>query len=410
MALHLAIRDNDIAAVEKLINQKVNLNAVDSRGCGLTPLYLSMKQGRIEIMELLLEAGADVNSKTEQIPLHFSVQIKSVEMTELLLKYDAVVDRKNHTGETALMLALGRKFFDLARVLIKHGAKVDACTNRGVTSLHLAAKRNDVETVNFLLSLGANVNGVDNEKRTPLHFACLPGDKKKIYNLEIIELLLENGANPDAVNSDDLTPLTSILHKDSGSYRTAENLTEALEFLLRYSDVSAACRQNKNILTLTKTREQLWKMIVEHMAIVGFVNSSARTDVLSAIASCKKFMDHFKRCRAELARAKDTNIGDSSVTFFHLLTDDVTQMKKHREDKHFGEDFQTTDCLKRFPIYGASIVKGVEKELRRRDSAEILGSLLPIFESNGRITGDILDCGVLREKDLAKLCESVSKI
>lgn len=73
---------------------------------GATPLYLSADRNKLEIARLLLEFGADPNTKTgvyidgpsDRTPLH--VASDSMEMTELLLRHGADGSAKDSNGRT----------------------------------------------------------------------------------------------------------------------------------------------------------------------------------------------------------------------------------------------------------------------------------------------------------------------
>ena len=72
-----------------------------------TPLILAIAVGNIEIIELLLADGADVNAKAESdvTPLLLSIFKKDKRITELLLAHGADVNTKMEGGITLLHVA-----------------------------------------------------------------------------------------------------------------------------------------------------------------------------------------------------------------------------------------------------------------------------------------------------------------
>jgi ankyrin repeat protein len=157
------------------------VDTVDRRG--FTPLMWAAAGGQIEIVRLLLEAGASA-------------------------------DRRASDGTSALMLASANGFADVVRALIVRGANV-AANRGGATAQQLAAARGHAATaalltqaeglgvrllqasneghdaaVRQLLALGAPANITDERGATPLMFAARNGD------LGIVQFLLSRGADP----------------------------------------------------------------------------------------------------------------------------------------------------------------------------------------------------------------------
>lgn len=57
--LHLAAKSGFVEGVIRLIESYANLEAVDKHG--LTPLLVGCREGKSEVVSVLIEAGADVN-------------------------------------------------------------------------------------------------------------------------------------------------------------------------------------------------------------------------------------------------------------------------------------------------------------------------------------------------------------
>lgn len=96
--LHLAVRRNDSWAVGMLLAKGA---AVDKRnGAGLTPMVMAasgrnddMTDGQAEIVQLLLEKGADVNERigsSNHTLLHIALTLGRADLVNLLLDFSAV--------------------------------------------------------------------------------------------------------------------------------------------------------------------------------------------------------------------------------------------------------------------------------------------------------------------------------
>jgi hypothetical protein len=86
-------------------------------------------------MLLLLQAGADVHATTSSIgqymgstALHIAAGYGGVEVTQLLLRRGASINRETDTGATALTLALEKRQTAVVQLLLNQGAAVSAVT------------------------------------------------------------------------------------------------------------------------------------------------------------------------------------------------------------------------------------------------------------------------------------------
>ncbi len=92
---------------------------------------------------------------------------------------------------------------DWIRELLDAGADLSMRDSEGRGPVHWAVERSlfaeDAgEIVKLLLERGADVNAADNRGWTPLHLAVLYASRKNGYNLKLIYFLLTKGANPSA--------------------------------------------------------------------------------------------------------------------------------------------------------------------------------------------------------------------
>lgn len=108
IALHDAIRHQDIAAVEQAVASADRAAVANGAIDGTTPLNHAIHGGFVQAVEALLRAGAnpahmDANG---QNPLHYAViGERGKEMTELLLAHDAPINATTRYGLTPLDIA-----------------------------------------------------------------------------------------------------------------------------------------------------------------------------------------------------------------------------------------------------------------------------------------------------------------
>jgi len=111
---------------------------------------------------------ADIKGKP---PLHFAVQSGCTEIVELLLNGGANINATNIAGLTALHYATFNADKDLCVYLCEHGASVKASNQEGQTALHYSCQTGNLDLVKYLVQKKANVNALTKEHHLPLHFA-----------------------------------------------------------------------------------------------------------------------------------------------------------------------------------------------------------------------------------------------
>lgn len=122
--LHAAIAKGENAAAVKLLEGGVDIEAKDP-GSGASALHYAVMKDNIALVGLLLQRGADVNSRTrsETTPLHTAVLYGRLEVAQFLIEKGAVVDAKSSSGATPLSIAEAANLKPLSRMLRLHGAK-----------------------------------------------------------------------------------------------------------------------------------------------------------------------------------------------------------------------------------------------------------------------------------------------
>lgn len=160
----------------------------------ITPLHLAALSGRLPLVKLLVQKGADVRAKAAGgvTPLHCA-----------MLAPRATGNDPN--AVIALLLAKGadaNAVTDEFLLTLNAGKAITEMKMNRITPLHLLALLGDAAAVKSLLKAGADAKAKAGNGLTPLHLAVLNGLGDKLC-----PLLLDNGAEVNAKTDGEMTPL-----------------------------------------------------------------------------------------------------------------------------------------------------------------------------------------------------------
>jgi len=159
-----------------------------------TLLAFTCKQGMEQLVQPLIDIGADVNfgGANNTTPLQLAALYGHVSICETLVNAGADVNAMDNNGNTPLNAAIHEGHTDICRFLLERGARADLkeATTRW-TPLHRASLNGNFEVCKLLIELGADVNAIDISDTSPLFYAYHFNHK------EVYDLLIEAGADPD---------------------------------------------------------------------------------------------------------------------------------------------------------------------------------------------------------------------
>ena len=171
-ALHIATEENYTDLVKDLLYRKANVDPVYKnlsmevlpifRGTGppdITPLIMATENGNLDIMDMLLDAGADVEGKNAYYklrPLFIAVKQGNHEAVRKILNYNAVPETKSLA--TPLTEATEAGNLPIMKELLALAVKpdVERTNTKGFPCLFIAASLGHVDAVKLLLAHGAD--------------------------------------------------------------------------------------------------------------------------------------------------------------------------------------------------------------------------------------------------------------
>lgn len=277
--LFAAIKAGDFEQVYQLLTSGVSANSKDAQK--QHPLVLAASLGNVEIVKLLLQAGADIHAKSAIAPIpqlkpavstpstpgsaslgammnevlgeapaeakefyagfqQFVQTFSAPGSENLLVEAELATETEPGSEDTALIAAIAQNHLEVVKILLAAGAEVNpkvwydtpplqvaahqgnpeivraliaagADLHRGFDFFPLdeAASRGHIEVIKVLIAAGADVNQADEDGGTALMTAAYCG------YLEVVKLLVAAGADVNAWGSGD----TALLRAAAGGQK-----------------------------------------------------------------------------------------------------------------------------------------------------------------------------------------------
>ncbi|XP_071755903.2 ankyrin repeat and death domain-containing protein 1A [Centroberyx gerrardi] len=230
-ALHYAVAGKNTEAVQLLLKRRVKVDQKDKHG--VVPIHLAAWFGSLDILKLLVQAGAEQKIENEEglnimhcavINNHTDIvqyivddlQMKEldkedqsghrvfalaaehgcVQMLEMLMEpsYHMATVKPNKSGDTPLHLAAKNGHLDAVQLLLQSFDTRDEVNMAGETALYQAADSAHEECVLVLLEAGCDPNILTTDKCSALHPVSERGDTS------LVILLLDHQAQTDFQN------------------------------------------------------------------------------------------------------------------------------------------------------------------------------------------------------------------
>ncbi len=182
----LATEECDLALLEKLLKDGADPNFDCDTDAAITNLAFC-EDRTFALTKLMIQYGADINATDGENDsfLNYVTGEDDTKTVELLLSKGAVVDTRDTNPLRSCTTIHGVRSVEMLNLLLKYEVDPSSQCLNGRTLLHYAARENNSELIAYILKLGLiNPAIVDNDNETALDYA------KRAKASETINLLV----------------------------------------------------------------------------------------------------------------------------------------------------------------------------------------------------------------------------
>ncbi|AIL65509.1 Ankyrin repeat protein [Rickettsiales bacterium Ac37b] len=321
-ALHTAVENEQIKAVQFLISHHIEINAknIDGKAAvhiaaaignkellhllkiyganitaqnifGETTLHYAIKNNHPEIVDYLLEGDKNLISYhtfSNQSPLHYAIEYGTIAMVKRLLREKSRADINDKELKSPLHYAVNKGYKNVIEFLLDCKVNINAQDIHHQTPLFYAFENNNLELAELLISHGADINIPDSSGETILIWAVLKQEFETIkyiiahgadlnlqdsenntalhhavfnWNREIVTYLIKHGAELNLPNIKGITPMSHIIKHHT------QDLLELVEYFIKYNlNIDAQYSHGKTLLhySVSKGNSALVELLVNN--------------------------------------------------------------------------------------------------------------------------------------------------
>ena len=236
--LHVASILGELKAMTMLVKAGADVRATEAnRATCLIPAACFGHTDTVRYLAGLPEVDLNHQENRNNTALHYAVERKHADVVEVLIGAGADIETKNDEGHSPLHVASISGELKAMKMLVEAGADVRATDADRDTCLILAACGGYTDTVRYLAGLTeVDLNHQQSNIFTALHFAV------HFKHADVVQVLIDAGADIETKNARGLSPL--LLASHSGALTTVKMLVKA------GADVRAAEDRRKTCLIL----------------------------------------------------------------------------------------------------------------------------------------------------------------
>ncbi|XP_043469330.1 ankyrin-2-like isoform X2 [Leptopilina heterotoma] len=378
LAVHIAVENGDEDVLAILLSEGFSFE-----GClefeGIKPLHVAATFENTRLTELLLKAGADINSKSvgNYTPLHFAAYALQPTAVKFLLEKgaDPHIELSDYSKATPLL-----KVLEMFSPFI-HPVTVTASMFKNLVKITelltpRAMKKSDQKLVSTACSIRVIIN--DNEfEMNASNSEFRPDILRCIFSYlsdEEIKNLSRFALNAYRLTSSPECLYSLIEYDDSRSCEVVEardfDNSECELLLIGYTKNIKSLRNVEPKITYDSDHakvkvdeKNLLKLIVARLVLLTADNYNLRKLKNWPRYNIRSWK---MKCVEQKVSMKETKVLESlNITFYDILTTSVNKLAKYTRNENFLQSLESS--YSDFPAYAAFLKVRIEMARRRND-------------------------------------------
>ncbi|KAH8372821.1 hypothetical protein KR009_005386 [Drosophila setifemur] len=207
---------------------------------GATALWVAAGMGHLQIVKMLVQAGAAINhnTKAQSSPLRAACYEGRLDIVEFLIEHGADVNATNLFNNNTLMIAAYKGHHLVVNTLLQNGSRADDQALCGATALHYAAESGHLDVVVSLLDNEATL------KKNELGITPSLQAAERLHE-DVLEAFIQR---PGLMSLEDQITALELIGATYANDKTKYDVNKAYSYLLRamqmrYSDPCGVIRK-----------------------------------------------------------------------------------------------------------------------------------------------------------------------
>lgn len=267
LTLLYTINGSNIEILKDLLSKSYSINQYFSNG--MTPLHLAVYRNKEQLIDFLLENGANVNLKAnnnyQATALQLAVFAKNQSIIQKILKKNPDLYIKDAQGADVIFYAISLNQLEIVKIFLNHIGQIKNSGDAWEDLYLHQACRSNPEMVQMLIKSGADINKKSESGETPLMFSLYAD------SLDAFKLLISAGADVHQKNN---------IGKNALFIACESNKIEAFKTLLKLKSETDVVDQNGQtplIIASIKGYQEIVTLLIENKAKIEHKDQHSMT-------------------------------------------------------------------------------------------------------------------------------------